>query len=263
MKYKEFKKAIKNSYTTERQAIYENLKQIMDIPDDTAAVQSSAVARKAESKWRVFLKKPARLAACVSAAVAIVCIAIMLPFTLNNRSGLPAVTPPSVSDSPTTPEDRFCVATACQQIELKYSLKEYSARHNLSLLYVDWYDVADIKTSMYVNQENSFDIIYYQEIFEHKYTGSIAELYITDLRTHVDELDDYKKSCKNIYNVYVEKYSKVQVFWGVGSIKQWAPHVYEAWFKYGNYIYVLVLRYPVNENSIFELIDSMLPAIKR
>ena len=257
MKYKEFKKAIKNSYTKERQAIYENLKQIMDIPDDTDAVQSSATAAKPAGKWRSFFKnffkKPVRIAACVSAAVAVACLAIILPFTLNNRNGLPAATPPSTSDNPSI-RDRFCVAAACKEIELKYSLKEYSKLKNLSLLYVDWYDVAEIKTSLHINKEDSTDIIYYQEILEHKYTGSIVELYISDFRTNVDKILEYRKVCRNMY---VGKYPYyLKALWGFDTDEN-GECTYSAWFQYGKHFYTLVLRYPMDGHEIFELIDLM------
>ncbi|MCH5147548.1 MAG: hypothetical protein J1F61_06090 [Clostridiales bacterium] len=277
MKYEEFDKLIEENNRPKKQERLQRIKERLSYFAEsvnsaqkpatqgaTLAESPSAAekqAQKSASKWRTsfknFFKQPARLAACVSAAVAVVCLAIMLPFTLNSGSGSQtATTSPS-----TTPEDRYCAAATCKQIELKYSLKEYSQLNKLSLLYVDWYDVADIKTSMHVNDEDSTDIVYYEEALKHKYTGSIVELYITNLRTHVDKLEDYKKSCKNVYTVYTAytaKHSKVDVFWGFDRLAYGKPYLYKAWFKYGNYIYVLVLRYPVNENSIFELIDSML-----
>ena len=280
MKYEEFDKLIEEQNRQKKQERLQRIKERLSyIAESVNAAQKPATqgatlaespsaataaekqAQKPASKWRSsfknFFKQPARLAACISAAVAVACLAIMLPFTLNNRSG-----PQTATTNPsTTPEDRYCAAATCKQIELKYSLKEYSQLNKLSLLYVDWYDVADIKTSMHVNDEDSTDIVYYEEALKHKYTGSIVELYITNLRTHVDKLEDYKKSCKKVYNAYTAytaKHSKVDVFWGFDRLAYGKPYLYKAWFKYGNYIYVLVLRYPVNENSIFELIDSML-----
>ena len=278
MKSKEFEKFIDSSYNNEVQAIYDNLKKKLNVPDDSVpapaeirnSVSPSATAKqdrqspasKRLASFKNFFKKPARLAACVSMAVAVACLAIILPFTLNNRNDLPAVTPPSVSDDPSNQKERYCAAAACRQMELKYTLKEYSARHALSLLYVDWYDVAAIKTSMYVNKENSFDIIYYQETFEHKYTGSLVEFYITDYRTCVYELELCKRPCRN---EYVAKFPEsdiylgyTKVFWGFEPVEDGEPVTYMAYFNVGNYRYLLVMRYPETENNFFELINSVL-----
>ncbi|MCH5147482.1 MAG: hypothetical protein J1F61_05730 [Clostridiales bacterium] len=279
MKSKEFEKIIDSSYNKEMQAIYDNLKKKLNVPDDSvsapaeirntespsavtaAAKQAAKPAQKPASKRRQsfknFFKQPARLAACVSAAVAIVCVAIMLPFTLKGGNGLQATTP-STSDNPSITDDRFCAAATCKEIELSYSLKEYSARNNLSLLYVDWYDKAEIKTSLHVNKEDSNDIVYYEEILKHKSRGSIVELYITDTRTRVDKVEFYKKDCRY---VYFTKRPNVFVAWGYDTNEKGEHDTYTAILPYGNRIYVLVLRYPIYENDIFELIDSMLPKI--
>ena len=273
-------KIIDGSYQEEKKAIYENLKNVFDFLDGeigapaeiksvvsaespSAAQQSATAAEPAQkpaSKWRTsfknFFKAPARLAACVSAAVAVACLAIILPFTLNGGSGSQTAT----TTPPSTSEDRYCQASACKEIELDYSLKEYSARNSLSLLYLDWYEVADIKTLLNVNREDSTDIIYYEEILKHKYTGSIAELYVADQRTRVDKLEDYIKACNNLFD---QKDPHFKVKWGSDTAENGKILSYTAYFRYTKYLYVLVLRYPMSENSIFELIESMLPTIRK
>lgn len=262
MKYTKYDKLIDESYPEERQAVYEKLKKELGLPDDTVAPAESrsadTAAEKPASKWRIFLKKPACLAACVSAATAVVCLAIILPFTLNNDGGLQATMPNPTPNPPQTSvtTDRFIKAEECEEIEIEYSIKEYSELNNLSLLYIDWYDMAEFKTSLHVDNEDSTDIAYFEEIMMHKGTGAIVELYITDLRTAVDKVEEYKKSTRY---AYVTKYPYTTVFWGVGSVNKWEPYRYQAFFKYENYIYTLVLKYTLDENEIFDLIDSMLP----
>ena len=263
-------KIIDGSYQEEKKAIYENLKNMFDFLDGeigapaesqsvVSAESPSAAAQKPASKWRTsfknFFKAPARLAACVSAAVAVACLAVILPFALSGNNPQTATTNP-----PSTSEDRFCQAAACKEIELDYSLKEYSARNSLSLLYLDWYEVADIKTLLNVNREDSTDIIYYEEILKHKYTGSIAELYVADQRTKVDKLEDYIKACNNLFD---QKDPHFKVKWGSDTAENGKILSYTAYFRYTRYLYVLVLRYPMSENSIFELIESMLPTIRK
>lgn len=280
MKSKEFEKFIDSSYNKEMQAIYDNLKKKLNVPDNSvsapaeiwntespsavtaAAKQAAKPAQKPASKRRQFFKnffkKPARLAACVSAAVAIVCVAIMLPFTLNN-SGVQPTTPPTISD------ERFVEAAACKEIKLDCSLEEYSARNDLSLFYIDRYDIADIITSLYVDEKDPTDIVYFEEVLIHKGTGSITELYITDLRTKVDKIQAYKKGCYRSYKAYIVKSYYVTVFWGTDTFISGGRTntYYKAHFTYANYQYVIALRYPVDENEIFDLIDSMVPPVKR
>ena len=261
---------IDNSYQEEKKAVYDNLKKVFDFLDDgCGAPAQKQVARKqpaqrTASKWRNnfknFFKKPARVAACISMAVAVACLAIILPFTLNNRNGLLPTVPPS----PPMREERYCVAAACKEIKLDYSLKEYSARYNPFLLYVDWYDKAEIKTSLHVNKENSNDIIYYEEVLKHKYSHSIVELYITAKNTKVDKVEDYKKGCTNVYYLY-SKYAShsdpaFSVYWGCDELVNGEYSIYKAWFYCGRDQYTVVLRYPVDENSIFDLTDSMITA---
>ena len=260
MKDKQFLKIIEHTYPVQKQAMYEDLKKELNLPDDTAApAESCSVAvQKPASKWHNFFKKPARLAACISAATAVVCLAIILPFTLNNDGGLQDTTPNPTPNPPQTSAstDRFIKAEECEEIEIEYSIKEYSELNNLSLLYVDWYDIAESKTSLHVDNEDHTDIVYFEEIMMHKGTGAIVELYITDLRTAVDKVEAYKKSTKY---AYVTKYPYTTVFWGFNMLKNGERYMYEAFFKYENYIYTLVLKYSMDENEIFELIDSMLP----
>ena len=268
MKYTKYDKLIDESYPEKRQAVYERLKKELNLPDaPVAPAQSRRAAnaakkpaeKKSASKWRTFFKHPARLAACLSAAMAVFCLAIILPFTLNG-SGSPATTPtPPTAPTPPT-NDRFCKVESCNEINLCYSLKEYSARNKLSLLYIDWYDIADIQTSLHVDKRDQTDIVFLEEVLMHKGTGSIAELYITDLHTQVDKVEDYRKECNH---VYIARYSYAVVFWGSDTAENGEPYTYTAYFTFGKYRYTVVLRYPMNENSIFELIDSMLPKIRR
>ena len=252
MKYEEFDKLIEEQNRPKKQERLQRIKERLSyIAESVNAAEKQA--QKPASKWRTsfknFFKTPARLAACISAAVAVACLAIILPFTLGSGNGPQTAT----TNPPATPQDRYCIAATCKEIELSYSLKEYSTRNNLSLLYVDWYDKAEIKTSVHVNKEDSTDIIYYQEILEHK-RGSIVELYITDAHTKVDKFVEYTKICRHHYG----ENSRYGVYWGIDRVVNGSPYSYKAWFMHDEYNYFIELIYPVTENDIFELIDSML-----
>ena len=179
MKYEEFDKLVEQPNPEEKKTLFNSIIEGLPYPAEiwntaspsaATATEKQAVkpAQKPSGKWRTsfknFFRKPVRLASCISMAVAVACLTIILPFALNNRNGLLPTVPPS----PPIREERYCASAACRQVELKYSLKEYSAQNNLRLLYVDWYDVAEIKTSLHVNKEDTADIIYYEEILKHK-----------------------------------------------------------------------------------------------
>ena len=259
MKYTKYDKFIDESYPKERQAVYEKLKKELGLPDDfdsPAESRSVTAVQKPASRWHVLLKKPARLIACIS-AMAVVCLAIILPF-ITYGDDLQATTPnPGQTTPPTlTSTDRFYKVEECKEIGITYSLKEYSELNSLSLLYVNWYDMAEIKTSLHVDSQDQADVVYFEEILVHKGTGSIVELYITDVNTKVDKVENYKKGC---LNSYIVKRPIIKVFWGADALENGEYHVYKAYFTFGKYDYAVVLRYPVDENSIFDLIDSMLP----
>lgn len=268
MKYDEFHKLIEEPNTEKKQALFKKAMEGLSLPVELQCGAQSTTAEKIvaqnpkskrRNSFKNFFKKPARLAACVSLATAVVCLAIILPFTLNNDGGLQATTP-STSDNPSTTNDRFCAAATCKEIELNYSLKEYFARNNLSLLYVDWYAKAEIQTTLHADKNNKTDIVYYEEISKHKGTGSIVELYITDYRTRVDKVVNYQIGWNNLY---VSRNSLVRVYWHSETVEDGGYSIYTAFFLYMGYEYTLVMRYPMDENSIFEVIDSMLPVFKR
>ena len=262
MKDKQFLNIIERAYPVRKQAMYEDLKRELNLPDITLDSVKKPVTAKPAGKWRNnfknFFKTPARLAACISMAVAVICLAIVLPVTLN-QSGLQPANPTQ------TQKERYCYAASCREDRLSYTLKEYSELNKLSLLYVDWYGVAEIKTSLHVDKRNRSDVIFYQEILMHNGIGSIVELYITDAHTKVDVVEEYKKTCGRVYVIKqsnVQPYN-VRVFWGTETAENGGSYTYKAYFTYEKYIYTVVLRYPMDGNDIFELIDSMLPTYGR
>lgn len=179
-------------------------------------------------------KKSYRIIASVSATLVVVCFAIILPILLNRD---------------TSPTERYCYATECVETPVEYSIKEYSERNNLSLLYIDWYDVADeLETLLYININDDNDVIYIQETIVNGETGSMAILYITDLYTKVDIFEEMGAICDNIDTI-----KNTAVNWIFQNNKAMAH------FEYSNYKYFIELRYPMAENSVLELAESMIP----
>lgn len=222
-----------------------NINQIIEEknPEGKAALRQKVMERlnlpeeseQTQKKPTFSYKRFYRIFASVSAAVAVVCLAIVLPIVLNRDSG-------------TGPTERYCHAADCVETVADCTLKDYSERNNLSLLYIDWYDIADeIQTKMFVNINDSSDIIYFEETLVNGEVGSIATLYVTDLYTKVDIFEDVESYLKN-----VEYISSIKVIWGYSNI------IGTAYFEYSGRRYVIDLRYPMAEVSVLDLVESML-----
>lgn len=211
-------------------------------PEGKAALRKKVMERvNLPEKSEQIQKKPTfsykrfyRIFAGVSAAVAAVCLAIVLPIVLNRGTAVPT--------------ERYCHAADCIETPIDYSIKEYSERNNLSLLYVDWYDIADeIQTSLFVNANNANDVVYLQERIFNGETGSVVILYVTDLYTKVDVFEDIG----SIYDS-TETIDTIQVHWVYQMNKGMA------FFEYSNRRYYIELRYPMAEDSVLDLVESML-----
>lgn len=224
MKYKEFHKLIEEQNPEQKQALHKKLKQELNI----------AEAEQTQKKPTFSYKRFYRIFAGVSAAVAAVCLAIVLPLVLNRDTAVPT--------------ERYCHAADCVETVADYTVKDYSEQNNLSLLYIDWYDIADeIQTKVFVNTNDSSDIIYFEETLVNGETGDIATLYITELHTKVDIFEDVENSCENF-----EYISSVKVSWKYQNIKG------TAYFEYSGRSYVIELKNPMAEDSVLDLVESML-----
>lgn len=229
MKYKKFHRLIEKQNPEQKQVLHQKLKQDLNISESPAEKQPSAFAR--------FFKKPARLAACISAAVAVVCLAIILPFALNSGA------------TPQTPSERYCYANDCNRKMLDCNLKEYAEQNNLSILYLDWYDLVDeFQTFLYVNKDDETDIVYIEEIFIDGANQRIITVDITDMNTRIDKFEDEKDSCE-----YIEYISSVKVLWSD------SPSHGKAYVEYSGYRYLIEVEYYGDGGAILDMVRSMLP----
>lgn len=213
----------------ERKAALDNrIKNQLNITDETDNGKTEIPLRKP-------FYKTYRFFAGISAALAAACLAIILPVILNNGTQ--------------TPVERYCYANECFEIKIDYSLKQYGERNNANYLYIDWYDLTDdLQTKLYVSRDNPDDLIYIKEVLVNGETGSIVALYITDLYTMVDVLDAFWDDCDTKIII-----SGTSVYWNTLNSSS------RGYFEYGNYRYFIELTYPLKEDSILEIIESMLP----
>lgn len=211
-----------------KEALNKKIKERLNISEDTEQSQKKTAHTVVKKRYRIF--------AGVSTALAVACLAIVLPIVLNRNTGV-------------GPTERYCHAADCVELVADYTLKDYSERNNLSLLYIDWYNIADeVQTKIFVNINDSSDIIYFEETLVNGETGSIATLSITELYTRVDTFEDVGNTCDNADYV-----SSIKVSWGYQDIKGFA------YFEYLGRRYAIELIYPMAENTVLELVESMIP----
>lgn len=227
MKYKVHKQ-IEAKNPKRKAALNNRIKKELNISDDDDN----------SGKTEISVKKPFyktyRFFAGISTAFVAVCLVIVLPIVLNNNK---------------LPSERYCNANDCYEIRIDYTLNEYGERNNVPYLYVDWYEIADdVQTKLYVNKENQDELIYVRETLVNGETGSVAVLSITDLYTKVDILDSFWDECDNTNNI-----NGINIHWHSRNLKS------KAYFEYGNYRYFVELSYPLEEDSILELIEGMIP----
>ncbi len=162
----------------------------------------------------------------------LVVLAIVLPITLQDIGG----------------GERYCDDSQYRTVKTEQTLKEYSLKHNGNLLYVGWQDVAEeITTAHALNVADKNDIIYFNEIILNGETGEEIELYVTDTKTTVDKLSDFK-NCVNEQMV-----NGIMVKWGDLNVLTTI-----ATFTYGDYVYYMSLNVPNANEQIAEIVENML-----
>lgn len=227
MKYK-VHKTLETKNPKRKAALDERIKKELDIPDGIENIGTESYKKKP-------FYKTFRFIAGVSTALLATCLAIVLPIMQGNNVQIT--------------EERYCNANECNEIPIEYSIKEYGERNNLSYLYIDWYTIADeVQTKLFVNADKPDDLIYVQEMIANGETGSFAVLSITDLYTRVDVLEALGESCDDEVII-----NGISIHWHSNN------RVSEGYFEYGKYRYFIELTYPLSDDYILELIESMMP----
>ncbi len=180
--------------------------------------------------WRVLV--PA-LSFCI------ICFAIILPIALQNR----------VDPNP----NRYCLSKDCVEVVLDTNVKEYADRNGKSMLYIDWYDVAeDVTTMSYVNKDNSNDVIYLDEVMTNGDTGDVVRLSLFDKHTYLDTFDiltkmDYEEAV----------YKSITIKW----VKEFQSHV--GTITFGDYRYYVQISQPSEAVDIVEILKGMVDTVIR
>jgi len=167
-------------------------------------------------------------------AVVILCLAVVIPFTLKDKD---------------KSKIRYCYSADCEKVDVSYTIKDYGLQNNAPVLFVDWYDVAEeVVTSLYLDKDNNENVVYFEELIINGETGNVIKLSFCDLSTKVDVLEGYENSCDSETMI-----KKKKILW------KHTQKLSKAYFEHKGYKYYLELAYPTSENAILEIIETMLP----
>jgi len=223
MSHKNFHNLIESDNPEYKKAVYQKIESKLNLS-----------AKKAEKKPNIWHNIAFRRTAIAAMAMLIVCLAIAIPLALKDKD---------------KPDVRYCYMADCEKIELDCNAMEYASQNSSSILFVDWYDVAEeVITTLYVNKADNQDIVYIEEVIINGETGDIIKVSVCDVSTKVDILEAYANIC------VVEAMIKGnKVLWRYDMMLS------KAFFEYNGYKYYLELSYPMIENAILEIVEAMLP----
>ncbi len=180
--------------------------------------------------WRVLV--PA-LSFCI------ICLAIILPIALKNR----------VEPNP----DRYCLSVDCVEVALDTNVKEYASENGKTILYIDWYDIAEeVTTKSYVNKDDSNDVIYIDERILNGETGDMIRLSIFDKHTYLDAFDSFMNETFNEYD-----YNTVKIKWTENM------QLSMGMIKFGDYRYYVQISQPSEAVDIVEILKGMVDTVIR
>ena len=144
------------------------------------------------------------------------------------------------------PSTRYCDTSMYDAIDVQISLKERVEQEDKTLLFLDWYEITDYYADKVYELKASLDEIgYYEQIVDIN-TGSLVEINAIKKQYELESL--------NIYSQMTEKSLVIglQVDWINAVNMQYAT------FSYQEYNYYISLEYPMEEDSILDIVKEML-----
>lgn len=205
----------------EKKLAWERIREQLNLPQSQP---KQAPAKKKRLTW----------ALVAMAVVCVVTLAIVLPITLRG------------DDSNV---NRYCDSTQYTVEGLNQTIQEYCIEHNINLLYVDWYDVAedeDISTDYGYINGNPNDVVFFEEVIFNSDTEEELTLSITDNKTRVDKFEWFNSKCEDI------TVKTVNVSWKNVNQKLFAS------FEYESHVYYLQLETDGGQERLVEIIEGML-----
>ena len=149
-------------------------------------------------------------------------------------------------NSSTENENRYCDSDSYDAIPTEMTLKEFVDSEQKTFLYLDWYEITDYCLNRIYRLNESEEIIGYREEIMDINTGSLVQIHILLKGYQLEALDVFQNTNSVAY------ISGVQVEWkSIGDISY-------AKFEYGEYDYYIALEYPMETDSILDVVQELL-----
>lgn len=185
---------------------------------------------------RVWIPRMTAALACCAAVL----LVVWLPFSFSDKD-------------PKPPTSRYCLSSELSDETLEMNLRDYSTQANMSCLYLDWYEIAEVATSRYYMSDDTEDTVYIHEYMMDLETGDEVNYYIMDIYTNVDIIENYQRACDNDKVIS----DNITVNWTYNSMRG------IAYFSYDEYSYCVNIPYPSSEDILFQVVEQMLATAQK
>lgn len=142
--------------------------------------------------------------------------------------------------------NRYCDAHSYSIISTNKTLKNLVDLEQKNFLYLDWYDVTDYYNDEIYKLNESGETIGYREGIMDINTGSLVNIHILLNGYQLQDLDFFQNTNS------VAHISDVQVEWNTIGDMSYAR------FEHGEYDYYIALEYPMETDSILDVIQELL-----
>lgn len=218
MKEKDVHKLIEEQDKGKKALMYEKFQSKHNLESNTGVVK--------------YNKKRICIASVAATAVIAIFLIIAIPLLINNFNRY---------------KKRYCTTNDCVAIDLNSTVKDYATEVGKDFLYIDWYDIADeVQTKLYVNKNDSNDIVFIQETIINGESGDVVNYYIVDEFTDVDALIFYEENCDRTTTI-----NNISINWYYNNRRSVAV------FKYEGYKYYIELKDPMAEEDVLKIVEEM------
>ena len=201
----------------EANALYERIHEQVE----TSIVKHAQTKKRRKKLWTGILSV---------ATVLVITLAIVLPIVLQPQDEI----------------KRYADAQELTFETLSNNLKDYSAMNNQSLLYLDWYEYAEILfTARYYEEGKEKDTVYLYEAITDGNTGDSVQLSVMKWNIVVESLDEMFDEPQTTYT------ANTQIVYVLRRTSGFAK------FEYQGYKYYLEFNYAITLDFLVKTIESM------
>lgn len=230
---KKFHELIEKQNQEEKQRVWEKIKS----REFATPARLDFSYKNSKDKWKLGRYLLISLSALIIIGVTTFTFIRFFPF---NNAG-------TDNSSSVENKDRYCDSSQYDKVTTNINLQQYGQEIGKELLYFDWYEETDYLVNKIYRMKDTGEIICFTEDIVDFNTGSMISIWVTDNRTRVDVLDIEEEQT-------IEAVVKgVEIRLLSGNRKA------NAYFEYEDYRYYLQVEDPMEEDSIIEYVELLLP----